>query len=111
MPPANLPIQRGTMIAIVATLILLTVLVDVFAFENGAWATISQATLRLNLRFWVLTYLLAAFAGGLVEHLAVPHDPAKPPPKFWRQALLWAVAFVVGAAVAWRWLWQLPGRD
>lgn len=85
---------------------------DIFAFENGATATISQCWLTLNRACWPLTYVLAILIGILLQHVAVARDPANGlNPPFIRQALLWTPAFWAGLYVGYRWLYQLPNVD
>lgn len=109
---ANVGLQKETMFVITVLLVALVAAIDAFAFENGAFATISQTWLSINRKHWWLTYLTVAFVGGLLQHLAVAQDPAHGlTPPFWRQALLWTPAFWVGAWVSWKWLYQLPNVD
>lgn len=105
--------MKITMFMIMIGLTIVIIAIDAFAFENGAFATISQVCLTINTAFWPMTYLMAAFAGGLLLHLSVPRisGQADPPYTWIRYAVMWTPAFWAGVYVAFRWLRQLPNQD
>ena len=96
-------------------LIALTIVFDVFAFLNGATATISQVVLAVNRKTGdSLTWLLAFLAGGLAVHFTITKDQAgSPTTSLWPTLGLALTAFVAGAVLVYAVpvLKQLPGRD
>lgn len=110
--PEKASLQKATMGVFFVSMLLAIAAADVFAFQNGATATISQGWLTLNKKCWPLTYALAILCGILLQHVSVARDPAHGlNPPFVRQALLWTPFFWFGLYLGYRYLYQLPNLD
>jgi hypothetical protein len=106
-------VQMATMTAFFALWSLVLAVVDIFAFENGATATISQCWLSINRGCWFATYFVVFWMGVLIQHVAISRQPGTPQDTNFSvpQSILWALTFIGGMYVGYRWLYQLPQVD
>ena len=110
--PLPLTFQYATVGFFLLSVAIMIASFDVFAFENGARATISQVWLAASQRFAPLSLLLAVGMGLLLQHLSVARDPKHGlDPAFWPHVVLWLPFFVLGCWIGFRWLYQLPTQD
>lgn len=105
--------QMATMTAFFVLWGLVLTVVDLFAFQNGGTATISQCWLVINKHCWFATYFAVFWMGVLIQHVSVARQPGTPqdPDFSIAQSILWALTFIVGMYVSYRWLYQLPSVD
>jgi hypothetical protein len=104
--------QKYTMLALSFFLLLAFVMADLFAFQNGAYATLSQVLLTISKRLKIIIPITAVVAGALIYHLYFPEDPTKKlDTPFWKVGLITIPFYVLGLYIANRWIWQLPTQD
>lgn len=113
VPPANLNAQLWTMGAIVATVVTLLVEIDVFAFLNRAFSTISQVGLHIQVKYLVFVPLLCLVCSIGYGHLSVSHSAGTP--RNWRAIIIYAVVYTVltpiGVVIGSTLLSQSPNQD
>lgn len=109
----NTKAQMATMVVFFVLWSLVLAVVDLFAFQNGATATISQCWLAINRNCWIATYVVAFWMGALLQHVSIARQPGthEDPDFSATQGVLWSVAFIVGMYASYRWLYQLPDSD